>query len=459
MPSRPTTPLPRILVVDDEEAMRAVMELRLGEWGFEVHTAVDGADAERQVKRIRPDLVISDVIMPDMTGQELMRSLLAGDADCPVLLMTAHGTVEMAVEAMKAGAHDFLTKPLDYERLRATLESARVDLGARRDAKRLDARRPDGSGFREFVGDDPSMRQVYELIREVAPTEATVLVTGESGTGKELTARAIRQLSRRAAGPFVAINAAAIPDELVESEIFGHEKGAFTGAARLRRGCFELADGGTLLLDEIAEMPLALQPKLLRVLEDGRVRRIGAPREIEVDARIIAATNRDPRQLVSEGGLREDLFYRLNVFAIELPPLRARRGDLPLLAEHFIEACNERHGTRVEGIDEEALARLAGYDWPGNVRELRNAVERAVVLAKRGPIAARHLPSYLDERPPQRGGREVVLPVGTTVAEAERALILRTLEETGQNKAEAARRLGVDVKTIRNKLRSYGRTG
>ncbi len=439
--------------------MRAVMELRLGEWGYEVHTAEDGADAERQVKRVRPELVISDVIMPDMTGQELMRSLLAGDADRPVLLMTAHGTVEMAVEAMKAGAHDFLTKPLDYERLRATLEALRVDLGARRDAKRLAARRPDGSGFREFVGDDPSMQRVYELIREVAPTEATVLVTGESGTGKELTARAIRQLSRRASGPFVAVNAAAIPEELVESEIFGHEKGAFTGASRMRRGCFELADGGTLLLDEIAEMPLALQPKLLRVLEDGRVRRLGAARELEVDARIIAVTNRDPRRLVSEGGLREDLFYRLNVFAIDLPPLRARRGDLPLLAEHFISACNERHRTGVEGIREEALARLAGYDWPGNVRELRNAIERAVVLAKSGPIGAEHLPSYLDERHPRRGGGEVVLPVGTTVAEAERELILRTLEETGHNKAEAARRLGVDVKTIRNKLRSYGRTG
>ncbi len=448
---------PRILVVDDEEAMRTVMELRLGEWGYEVHTAIDGADAERQVKRVRPDLVISDVIMPDTTGQELMRSLLAGDADRPVLLMTAHGTVEMAVEAMKAGAHDFLTKPLDYQRLRETLEAVRVDLEARRDAKRLDARRPDGSGFREFVGADPAMQEVYDLIREVAPTEATVLVTGESGTGKELTARAIRQLSRRANGPYVAINAAAIPDELVESELFGHEKGAFTGASKMRRGCFELADGGTLLLDEIAEMPLALQPKLLRVLEDGRVRRLGADREIEVDARIIAATNRDPRQLVDEGGLREDLFYRLNVFAIELPPLRARPSDLPLLAEHFIEACNERHATRVEGIRPEALERLRGYDWPGNVRELRNAIERAVVLAKREPIGFGHLPPYLD-RSPTRAAREVVLPVGTTVAEAERELILRTLEETGQNKAEAARRLGVDVKTIRNKLRAYGRS-
>jgi DNA-binding NtrC family response regulator len=298
------------------------------------------------------------------------------------------------------------------------------------------------------------MQEVFHLIREVGPTDAAVLIAGESGTGKEMVARAIHRTSRRAGEELVAVNAAAIPKDLMESEIFGHEKGAFTGATGVRKGCFELAHGGTLFLDEIAEMPLALQPKLLRVLEDGAVRRLGGSREFRFDVRMLSATNQVPREAVERGRLREDLFYRLNVFSLDLPPLRARVGDLPLLTQHFIEVFNRKHDTRVEGVRDATAAIFEGHAWPGNVRELRNTMERAVVLAKEGWIEPTHLPPILQESVGEPGGGP--LPAGATLEEAERHLILRTLDETDNNKAEAARRLGVDVKTIRNKLKRYG---
>ncbi len=443
----------KVLVVDDDAGMREALALRLADWGYRVVLAANAEEALRQVRAERPDVVISDVVMPGTSGHELMRSLLAGDADRPVVLITAHGTVEMAVEAMKDGAYDFLEKPLDHDRLRATLAAAERDGRDRQSAKSLEHRDGGASGFEGFIGDSPAMRKLFDLIREVAATDATVLITGESGTGKELTARAIQRSSRRADGPYVAINAAAVPPELMESEIFGHERGAFTGATGQRRGCFELAHQGTLFLDEISEMPVALQAKLLRVLEDGRLRRLGSDREIAVDVRVVAATNRPPDRAVEDGRLRQDLYYRLNVFALELPPLRQRKSDIPLLVEHFLEQCNRRHGTSVERLADGALDLLMAYRWPGNVRELRNVVERAVIVTKSGEIEAGALPSFLGAEPAQR--REVVLPVGTTVAEAERELILKTLEQTGGNKAAAARRLGIDVKTIRNKLKAW----
>jgi len=446
----------KVLIVDDEEAMREVLQLRLAEWGHETTVAGDGEEARGRVKSFQPDLVISDVVLPDLSGLDLLKSLRNGDGERPVILITAHGTVELAVEAIKEGARDFLTKPLDTNKLRSLLESAQEDLTGKKRTRRLtQTLESDRTGFGEFVGTSKPMQEAYRLLQEIAATEAAVLITGESGTGKEVAARAIHNLSRREEGPFIAVNTAAVPQELMESEIFGHEKGAFTGATGSRQGCFELADHGTLFLDEIAEMPIALQPKLLRVLEDGRVRRLGGTRELQFNVRLLAATNQDPRTAVDEGRLRTDLYYRLNVFTIVLPPLRERDGDLELLCQHFVSLFNGKHRTSVEGVDEETLQLLQAYRWPGNVRELRNVMERAVVLTKGSWIEPGCLPPYI-RRPDFAGGARIVLPVGTSLADAEKELILKTLEQAGNNKAEAARRLGLDVKTIRNKLKSYG---
>jgi len=451
-----TTPTRKILVIDDEEAMREVLQVRLAGWGYEVAVAADGAQARDLLDRFQPDLVLSDVVLPDTEGTDLLRIFLEEDPDLPVILITAHGSVEKAVEAMKKGARDFLTKPLDYQNLKAVIEEAERTAGARRSSRQLESElRRESHGIGELVGDGPAMQRVFELIEQVAGTGAPVFITGESGTGKELAARAIHELSDQREGPFVPVNTAAIPSELMESEIFGHEKGAFTGAIDSRPGCFEMAHEGTLFLDEIAEMPLALQPKLLRVLEDGRVRRLGGKQERQFDVRLIAATNREPRQAIEEKILREDLFYRLNVFTVELPPLR-ERSDLPLLVQHLLGRLNEKHGTAVEGFGDEANRLLAEYAWPGNVRELRNVLERAVVLGKEGWLEPPHLPPYIRTPGERTVGDRIVLPADATVADAERALILKTLEQTDNNKAEAARRLGIDVKTVRNKLKSWG---
>jgi DNA-binding NtrC family response regulator len=445
----------KVLVVDDEAALREVLSMRLEDWGYDVRAASDGLQAKHLVESYEPDIVISDAVMPELSGLDLLRNLLEGDAHRPVILITAHGSVDMAVEAMKQGARDFITKPLDYLKLRSILGAAERDLRQRQAAKRLASQLEKGSGFMSFIGTSKVMREVYDLIRAVAGSDAFVLITGESGTGKELVARTIHELSTRADGPFVAINAAAIPSELMESEIFGHEKGAFTGAAGVRAGCFELANHGTLLMDEIAEMPAALQPKLLRVLEDGKVRRLGGRQEYSFNVRVVSATNRDPADAVKEGSLRQDLYYRLNVFTVRMPPLRDRRSDVPLLAQHFVTEFNHKHGAEVEGLREETLGLLKNYSWPGNVRELRNVIERAVILARGHWIELSHLPPYIQD-PSSDSGSKIVLPLGVTAAEAEKELILKTLERTGNNKAEAARQLEIDVKTIRNKLKAYG---
>ncbi len=444
----------RVLVIDDEEAIRTVLEARLSAWGLEVDSASDLLSAESRIDDFDPQIIVTDVMLPDGSGVDLLRSLRRNGVESPVILITAHGTVELAVEAMKLGALDFLTKPLDYDRLARSLEAAQAARRSRRRTRELPEQDDSTEGVGDLLGNSKAMREVFAVISEIGPTDASVLLTGESGTGKELAARSIHRLSRRADQPFIAINSAAIPSELMESEIFGHQKGSFTGATGDRQGCFELADDGTLFLDEIAEMPIALQPKLLRVLEDGRVRRIGAANEIDVDARVIAATNRPPAEAIEQGLLREDLYYRLNVFEIELPPLRRRLDDVPLLVEHFVTRFNERHGTEIDGFTEDALAHLQEHTWPGNVRELRNVIERAVVLVKQGEVSASQLPRSLGDT--ANTGDTVEIPVGTTIAEAEKELILRTLDETGNNKAEAARRLEVDVKTIRNKLKAWG---
>jgi DNA-binding NtrC family response regulator len=446
----------KILIVDDEAAMREVLEMRLQEWEFEVCLAEDGVEGSEMAGSFDPDIVISDVVMPQLSGMDLLKSLKAGDPNRPVILVTAQASIDLAVEAMKQGAQDFITKPIDYSKLRLILSRAEQEIALRRESRKLAAQLERGARFEQFVGTSKPMRDVYELISNVATSDAPVIITGESGTGKELAARTIHALSLRAKGPFMAVNAAAIPENLMESEMFGHERGAFTGATGVRAGCFELADRGTLFLDEIAEMPLALQPKLLRVLEDRRVRRVGGSQEFLVDVRVLAATNKEPRSAVENGKLREDLFYRLNVFTVALPPLRDRKSDIPLLVQAFIREFNAKHNAQVESCRIEALELLKAYSWPGNVRELRNIMERAVILAKGPWIETSHLPAYVLNPTAAENSSRAAAPKGVTAAEAEKDLILRTLQETGNNKAETARRLGLDVKTIRNKLKAYG---
>ena len=446
----------KILVVDDEAAMREVLQMRLQEWGFEVCLAGDGIEGKELAESYDPDIVISDVIMPQVSGMDLLRSLKAGSPDRPIILVTAQASIDLAVDAMKQGAQDFITKPIDYPKLKLILEAAEREIDLRRESRRLASQLERGAGFGDFVGTSKSMREVYELISSIANSDASVIITGESGTGKELAARTIHELSSRAKGPFIAVNASAIPENLMESEIFGHERGAFTGATGIQAGCFELAHRGTLFLDEISEMPAALQPKLLRVLEDRRVRRVGGSQEFLVDVRVLAATNQEPRTAVGKGKLREDLFYRLNVFTVAVPPLRERKTDIPLLAHAFMREFNSKHNARVESCKTETLELLKAYSWPGNVRELRNIMERAVILAKGPWIEPSHLPAYCLGSPASEAGARIVLPMGVTAAEAEKELILKTLRSTGNNKAEAARQLGLDVKTIRNKLKAYG---
>ena len=446
----------KILIVDDDAGIRASLSMILQSWGFEALQAPNADEATRIAERQEPDIVITDLVMPETSGMELLKKLKAGDPHRPVLLITAQGSIDIAVEAMKQGARDFLTKPLtDLPKLKSLLEDAERELEMRRKAKRLNARIEEDSGLGDFVGASKAIREVFQLIESVAQRDVSVMITGESGTGKEVAARTIHKMSRRESKPFLAINAAAIPESLIESELFGHERGAFTGAVATRQGVFEQANGGTLLIDEVAEMPMALQPKLLRVLADGRVRRLGGTYEFEFDVRVLAATNRDPMKAIEEGKLREDLYYRLNVVPMMLPALRGRADDVPLLVQHFIQEFNTKHRLTIEGVSDDSMSMLKAYSWPGNVRELRNVIERSVVLAKSEWIEDRDLPPYV--RDPSLRPEKLVFSVGeTTVADAERELILKTLERAGNNKAEAARQLGVDVKTIYNKLKSYG---
>lgn len=443
-----------VLVVDDEPALREVLSQRLTDWGCEVSTAGDVAEAEAILARTRPDLVLSDVVLPGLSGLDLLRRFKQHDAELPVILITAHANVDAAVEAMKAGATDFLTKPIDSVALRAQIDAVDGERRSRDAVRALDAALGDASNG-GLIGSSPTMRAVHRQLLQLAASDACAIICGESGTGKEVAARTIHELSDRRAQSFIAVNAAAIPDGLIESEIFGHERGAFTGAVASRAGCFELADRGTLLLDEIADMPVTLQPKLLRVLEDGRARRLGSSRETAFDVRVLAATNRDPIAAVRDGRLREDLMYRLNVFAITMPPLRERVEDVSILVRHFIRLFNRKHGRTIAGVREAAMERLEEWHWPGNVRELRNAIERAVVLARQSWIEPSHLPPHITSAA-SASARPLELPPQATLAEAEQFIIRTVLHRTGNNKAEAARQLGMDVKTIRNRLRAWG---
>ena len=428
--------------------------MRIQEWGFDVCLASNGDQALELTESYEPDIVVSDVLMPGLSGLELLRLLKGSDQAHPVILITVQASVDVAVEAMKQGAQDFFIKPLDYSKLKSTLECARRDIGMRREFCKLGTQLDRSAGFGKFIGTSKPMREVYHLIKTLAGSDASVLITGESGTGKELAARTVHELSARSHGPFIAINSAAIPESLIESELFGHERGAFTGAVAVRPGCFELADQGTLFLDEIGEMPLPLQAKLLRVLEDGRVRRVGGSEELSFNVRVLAATNHNPRNAVENKHLREDLYFQLNIFTLTLPVLHHHREDIPLLAQHFISEFNQKHQTEVLGLHQEALQVLRKCSWPGNVRELRNVIERAVILARKEWIEPVHLPHPI-QTPSVEVDPSIVLPLGVTAAEVEKELILKTLTRTGNNKAEAARQLGLDVKTIRNKLKAY----
>jgi len=447
-----STTAERVLIVEDEPSTRLGLSELVRTWGFSTEAAEDGEDALRRITSFRPTIIVSDLVMPRMGGLDLLRALKADGGDYTVVILTAQGTVETAVEAIKEGAYDYLTKPIEPQRLKILLDKIVERQETLREVKVLRRQLRDSGAFGKMIGSSAQMRKVYQIVEQAAPTSASVLIWGESGTGKELVAQTIHQLSPRAQLPFVPINCAAIPETLLESEIFGHEKGSFTGAIDRREGCFELADRGTLFLDEIAEMTPPTQVKLLRVLQERRFRRLGGRHEQAVDVRVIAATNAVPADAVKSGKLREDLFYRLNVFAIELPPLRKRKDDLPLLIQSFLTEFNARNQKKVSALDPAAMRILEQYSWPGNVRELRNVIERAVILSSGEFIEPKHLPPLATQSTDASAAPSLSLTPGTTVEEAERRLILMTLEHTRDNKTRAAEILGISLKTLHNKL-------
>ena len=443
-----------ILVVDDDTAHRTMLRTLVGGWGYEISEADDGEAAILRVRQQPYDLVLMDVRMIKVSGLEALAAIKSINPAIPVVIMTAYSSVETAVAALKQGAHDYLTKPLDFDKLRITLERAMEHSRLKAENRLLRERLGLQFDRRHIIGQSAAMVRLFDSVAQVAPSEATVLITGESGTGKELIAGAIHFNSSRRDGPFVRLNCAAITETLLESELFGHEKGAFTGADRRREGRFFQADGGSLLLDEVSEMPLPMQVKLLRVLQEREFTRVGGDAVIRVDVRVIAATNKCLPELVAGGRFREDLFYRLNVVALAIPALRERTEDIPLLAQHFLEAFALKNRKEVKGFTPRAMDRLIRYAWPGNVRELMNAVERAVVMTRSDflseedvsliPTAAMPEP----EHPPATGARPL--------EEVEKAAILTTLKAADGNKSEAARRLGITRRTLHKKLKAYG---
>src|SRR6476661_2269306 len=441
----------RVLIVEDDPATRSGLAELVQAWGFQTDEAADGEEAMRKVTTFRPAIIVSDLVMPRMGGADLLQARKDQLSDITFILLTAQGTVDSAVEAIKEGAYDYLSKPVEPQRLQILLQKAVERQDTLREVRALRRQLREQGSFGRIIGNSPGIRAVYRVIEQAAPTAASVLIWGESGTGKELVAQTIHELSPRSSFPFVAINCAAIPETLLESEIFGHEKGAFTGAHDRRIGVFELAHRGTLFLDEIAEMQPATQVKLLRVLQERSFRRLGGRNEQSVDVRVIAATNVVPAEAVKNGRLREDLYYRLNVFAIDLPTLRARKEDLPLLIQSFLAEFNQRNNKSVSAIEPAAMRVLEQYNWPGNVRELRNVIERAVILSTGEFIESKHLPPLVADSPEGVKPTLSIAP-GTTVEEAERRLILMTLEHTRDNKTRAAQILGISLKTLHNKL-------
>ena len=448
----------KILIVDDEEPARQGLTALLARWGYDVDEAGDGQEALAKAAAGLPSVVLSDLVMPKMDGLELLRALKTDVPFASVILLTGQGSIDTAVTAMREGAYDYLTKPVDVARLRLLIPKAAERGEALREVALLRRKLSQVWGMGRLVGTSAGMQEVYRLIEVAAPTTAPVLISGESGTGKELVARTLHDLSPRAKGPFVAVNCAAIPETLLESEIFGHEKGAFTGALERRPGCFELAHEGTIFLDEIAEMNPGTQAKFLRILQDGTVRRLGGRTEIKVDVRVLAATNKDPVKAIQEGSFREDLYYRLNVVSLVMPPLRERRDDIPALVQAFMEEFNARYDKHIRALDESVLSGLVAQSWPGNVRELRNTLERAIIVCENDTILPKHIPPSPSLRvaDPGDGPDSVSFRVGTSLEDAEKALILKTLAANGNNKTRAADVLGISLKTLHNKLKTYG---
>ena len=448
---------PRVLIVDDEQSMCEMLEVDLGLRQFDVSWHTSAQEAFRKLEGDSCDVVLTDLKMPGIDGIEFCRRIVANRPDIPVIVMTAFGSMEAAIDAIRAGAYDFVTKPVEMDLLALTLKRAAEHRQLREQVKVLSEAVERTTRFDEQIGASPAMQNLFDQLSRIADSEASVLITGESGTGKELVAKALHRQSRRADRPFVAVNCAALPDTLLESELFGHAKGAFTDAQSARKGLFVQAEGGTLLFDEIGDMPPAMQAKLLRALEEGKVRPVGGETEVAFDARVIAATNRDLDSAVEEGRFREDLFFRVNVIQVELPPLRSRGTDTLLLAQHFLEHFAARSGKEVAGLSKPVAERLLAYTWPGNVRELRNAIERAVALTRYDRLAVEDLPEKIrDYRSSQvfvAGGDPSEL---VSLEEIERRYILHVLDSVDGNKTLAARALGLDRKTLYRKLQQYG---
>ncbi|MFN7997870.1 MAG: sigma-54 dependent transcriptional regulator [Bryobacteraceae bacterium] len=461
----------KVLIVDDEPSQRSGLAQMVTAWGMTAETAADGNEALAALSRTPADVILTDLSMPGLDGFGFLQRLREMGDMPPTIVLTAFGNIETAVTTVhELGAYWFLEKPIQPKTLEVLVRRAAAHANLRAEKQNLQRQLIYKGALGQLVGTSPKMMEIFALLQQAGPSKACVLITGESGTGKELVARTIHELSPRHNGPFVAINCAALPETLIESELFGHEKGSFTGATERRAGCFEIAQHGTLLLDEIGEMPMQTQAKLLRVLEDSKVRRLGGKTEFEVDVRLVAATNKVPDEAIRGGHLREDLFYRLNVFHIHLPPLRERKDDLVPIAESLISDLNRKHECRVSDASPEVMEALQRHSWPGNVRELRNVLERAVILAGEGSIELKHIPAFLQARaaaPAAQAANEsaqaagedseaVRFSIGTTVEEAEKGLILRTLEHTRNNKTRAAEILGISLKTLHNKLKEYG---
>jgi two-component system NtrC family response regulator len=445
---------PLILLIDDDDSLRRVIEYSLTEAGYAVMAAASGEEGLRLFGRNRFDAVITDITMPGMSGMEVLASVRQRDGRVPVVVITAYGTIESAVEAMKQGAFDYITKPVSRDELKMTIEKALTLRRLEQENIELRAEVRGRYSFERIIGKSEAVRAVLDMASRIAASDATVLITGESGTGKELLARGIHHASLRANGPFVAVNCAAIPENLIESELFGHVKGAFTGAVKDREGKFELASGGTIFLDEIAELRTDLQAKILRALQEREVDRVGGSRPVPVDVRVIAATNKDVERAVKEGSVREDLYYRLSVVMLHMPPLRERRDDIPLLAGHFLDKVAPG---RSVPIDREAMGVLSSYGWPGNVRELENVIERAVLLRQGDSITTSELPEKLTKR---RGGvDDIILNLpdeGVSLEDLEKSLIVKALDKHKGNQTRAAEFLGITRPTLIYRMEKFG---
>ncbi len=446
-----TSNRPRILIVDDEANARAALSEILGEEGYATETASDGFKALGKIQEYKPDVVLTDLKMPGLDGIKLMEKAAADESDATFVVMTAFGTISNAVEAVKKGAYDYLTKPLDYQALTVVVARAAERSRLLKENTRLRERLREEKGAAQLIGSHPAMIKLIKMVEQVAPSRASVLIVGETGTGKELVAEMIHRASTRDGAPFVRLNCAALSESLLESELFGHEKGSFTGAIARHKGRFEQADGGTLFLDEVSEIPLATQVKLLRFLQERSFERVGGGETLKVDVRILAASNRDLRQRINEGLFREDLYYRLNVVTIQIPPLRERRSDIVELATFFLRRYAQENKKPTLGFSEDAMKALLAYDWPGNVRELENAIERAAVLCNAPRVDVAHLPSTLER---DREDKAPPIP-GSTIYDLERWAILKTLEACRGSTSKAAAILGVSPRKIQYKLHEY----